>query len=274
MAKKFLALIGVFCALVACFALPTLAYDVTFPDEDYSSVRYDYVLDYGAEGRFTSPPTIGDDTYINFADPFAVFMTEYPFPGINPQPYPPEGYLEVSLSSPVRFPLNTPALSGNGDRLVINGNFEASADYVVVFPDGSSVVDTYDYRDGDLDPSTGVIAQYSGVSHVRDVLNDLYPTASFAYVTSLTIQVVDYMDVDTVYQYYTPSTIYATLDPEDVVVNITTFDGDVGVGDLLLSPLEAFFGFEIFPNFTIGGVFGVVISILLFVVILKLFAGG
>lgn len=275
--KKILAVLGVFCALVACFAFSTSASLIVYPDSTLSAVPYEvtsvvpdstsinyFVFPYsaGSSTTFTSPPFVFG---YNTGEGYRSVDISLPTTAIT-------RYMHVRLASPVAFPMNDGSLSVNGDKFTYDvEHWEATADYVVTFPDGSYTSGTYDFRDGATLPD-GSHPVLSFLAHVRDYLQYTYPTASKGFVTSLEVEGLTPFTNQDVGFLYEANCIYSPITTDDI--RSTVFDGNVGAADLLLGPLDAFFNFEIFPNFTLGGVFGVIISILLFVVILKLFAGG
>ena len=274
--KKFLAVLGVLCVLVACIAIPASSALVVTPGDVYSAVPYELIA-YSAqntnEGSFTFPSSVGIATTIT-APPFTFSTTSGDGRGfsIRVPSLPSPVFLNVRLASPVAFPMNNGVLSTNGDKFFYDvDDWEATADYVVQFPDGTYTRGTYDYRSGVLGPD-GREPSAQLVAHVRDYLQSLYPTASYGFILSLELEGLASYSSDDAGILYGTENIYRPLTSDDL--RATIFDGNVGAADLLLSPLEAFFNFEIFPNFTLGDIFGVIISILLFVVILKLFAGG
>lgn len=275
MAKKFLALLGVFCALVACFALPLSASWASQPSDTFTAVSYTY-QGYNTSGNgpfFTLPITVGPTTTFTTSNMLFAWGGGTVDRMVTVSTSPSSGYtVDVRLTSPVTFPLDD-RLSTIGDRFTYDvDDWEAQAEYLVVFPDGQTERGVYDYREGVARPGMSTLAEAVGVAHVRDYLRYTYPTAVRGYVLSLEIEGLSTYAGGASSQVWSSETLYSPVSADDI--NVTIFDGSVGAGELLLSPLEAFFGFEIFPNFSIGDIFGVIIAILLFVVVLKLFAGG
>lgn len=275
--KKFLAVLGVICALVACFAFTTSASLIIYPDDVYSAVPYEITVvvpDSTTDNYFVFPYAAGPST--TFTSPpfsFGYYTGDgYRSIDINLPHSAVSRYVNLRLASPVAFPMNNGVLSVNGDKFTYDiEHWEATADYVVTFPDGSYTSGTYDFRDGATLPD-GSRPVLSFVAHVRDYLQYTYPTASKGYVTSLEVEGLSPFTTQDVTFMYEANCIYTPITTDDI--RSTVFDGDVGAADILLGPLEAFFNLEIFPNFTLGDIFGVIVAILLFVVILKLFAGG
>lgn len=275
MRKKILALIGVFCALVACFALPLSASWVSKPSDELHAVSYTY-QGYNTSGNgpiFTLPPSIGLSTTFTTSNMNFSWGHGTNDRSVNVGTSPASGYtVDVSLTSPVRFPLDD-RLSILGDRFTYDvDDWEAVAEYLVVFPDGSTQRGSYEYHDGVLRPGKSTLSEWVGVAHVRDYLRYTYPSATIGYVLSLEIDGLSIYSGPSSSQVWSPDTLYTPVSADDI--SVTVFDGNTGVADLLLGPLEGFFNFEIFPNFSLGDIFGVIIAILLFVVVLKLFAGG
>lgn len=273
--KKILAVLGVICALVACFAFTTSAALIAAPGDTYTAVPYEIIAVSEQNtnvATFTFPTAVGVATSIT-APPFTFgLLTGGRGFTIRATAVPSPVYLSVRLASPVAFPMNDGSLSVTGDRFTYDvDDWEATAEYVVEFPDGTYTRGTYDYRSGVVAPN-GREPDAPLVAYVRDYLQDLYPTATYGYIVSLELEGLGTYSSDDASIVYDTENIYRPLTTDDF--RATIFDGNVGAADLLLSPLEAFFNFEIFPNFSLGDIFGVIIAILLFVVILKLFAGG
>lgn len=173
-------------------------------------------------------------------------------------------------------------------------------DWVYVFEDGSTsdpqtwYQTVYDNGAIAYSRSDGIIP--TPAVFVRDIVNSSFPTSEYAnrqldsiYFTHCSFEItsgnaynpeataieVRSLGFDAVYsdysstQYHLDTTDYLPGGTVDII-----FDGDVGVADLLIGPLSALIDFEIFPNFSLGSVFGILAGISLFVIVLKVFAGG
>lgn len=157
----------------------------------------------------------------------------------------------------------------------------------------ASYVVTYD--DGSRYPAEGQRAitassNYSGYSDIKPDLTYIVNTAfdeATTYNRIITsVAIYDYNVTLHNVTSQTDVTFIGYYDMEDVHIPYTLqdgshmgdvnviFDGDVGTADLVIKPLSALLNLPIFGNFTLGSVFAVIGTVGLFVVILKVFAGG
>lgn len=141
------------------------------------------------------------------------------------------------------------------------------------------------YSQGMYTDSTSTTHYYSPADFVYDLaMTTSRPLDTIKYVSWSNFEVLvspntNVLDYCPIIYVGTPTATYSPLDVIDipqssVIVEEIVFDGDVGIADLVLKPLQALVDFELFPNFSLGSVFGIIAGIALFVIILKVFAGG
>lgn len=271
--KKILAVLGVFCVLVATFAFTTSAYQYT-PDTgaDYYGVPYDISYSWsGTTYGATMPTTISssirrysddvtDHYYIEDNTPENITLT----PVLDGLPTVPH----ITLASPYYFPFDP----FDVQLSVFWNSYSLDVSLVLIQPDGitSPRLNMHFNADDGRGDLTNVIS--NGITALGYDLSAY--RGAIIYDFSLSTAVPDPLSEEKAPIFYYIPTPSGARPLTEADINVELFDGNVGAADLLLSPLEAFFDFELFPNFSLGDIFGVLIAILLFVVVLKLFAGG
>lgn len=271
--KKFLAVLGVFCVIVVCIAIPASAYQ--YHDNagaDYYGVPYNITYIWGdTTYGATMPTTITSDTYDFSDDIFDEFYVEDNSPeyiALTPVAEDVPSVPHITLTSPYYFPLDP----FDVQLSVFWASYSLDVSLVLISPDGtpSPMLNMHFNADDGLGDLSGIIL--NGIS--AEGYNTSSYRGAIIYDFSLSTAVANPLAEERAPIFWYNPTPSGARPLTEADMNIAIFDGNVGAADLLLSPLEAFFNFEIFPNFSLGDIFGVFIAILLFVVILKLFAGG
>lgn len=173
----------------------------------------------------------------------------------------------------------------SSERFFGNSAWSMSASYVVTYDDGSRYP-----AEGTM--GYNVMSTVSGNSDTEPtllaVVDDAFSRASVVNRTIASVVIFDYKvifsqsgisDAHVMFEGYlnvdpAEGLPYQPLDEDAIGDTQVVFDGDVGTADLIIKPLSALLNLPIFGNFTLGSVFAVIGTVGLFVVILKVFAGG